>query len=163
LSIDAQEKSQEIFGRGLRTIREAQKITLRDLAGKSGVGTSTIGHLETGKFTARPKILEKLAAAIGMSIDEITQAGQNRVREDQASAEIAEILKEGPVGAAKKMTDEELVRAIEKHSALLNEPDLRYLRAGYAQIIKALSEELSKRPMHNSAGGEMKYGLSNEC
>ena len=51
----------------LRSYRKKAKFTLKDLAAKAGVGTSTIGHVETGHLIPSDDFWEKVSAVLGVS------------------------------------------------------------------------------------------------
>ena len=55
----------------LRIARKARKMTLDELAAASGVGASTIGNIETGRAKPSEEMLQRLAKALRMQIDEI--------------------------------------------------------------------------------------------
>ncbi len=54
---------------GLRRIRAEQQLTLRELAGKSGVAKETISEIERGMRTPHTLTLAKLASALGVDLD----------------------------------------------------------------------------------------------
>lgn len=55
----------------LAELREKQALTLRQLAGMSGVDANTINALELGRRKARPSTARKLASALGVSVEEL--------------------------------------------------------------------------------------------
>lgn len=58
------------IGAFLKSLREKNDLTLKELADKSGVGPSTISDIETGTSTnPRMDTLKKLANALGVSVD----------------------------------------------------------------------------------------------
>ena len=56
----------------LRELRERAALSQEDLAGKSGVSRATIARLEAGERPARPSTRRKLAEALGVLPDELT-------------------------------------------------------------------------------------------
>jgi transcriptional regulator with XRE-family HTH domain len=135
-----QEKSKEILRTGLRLIRRAQNLTLRQLATRSGVGASTIGHFETGHIDVSSEILQKLAEALRVSIDDIRHHAYASVAEEVSAA-----IDAGPEGAARRMEAAELVRALEKYFELFADPEMRHLRRAHIEMIAALAAELARR------------------
>jgi len=51
-------------GRTLREMREARKMTARDLAGRAGISAAMVSRIEAGRVSASLKVLEQLAAAL---------------------------------------------------------------------------------------------------
>jgi len=54
----------------LAELRESQALTLRDLAGRSGVDANTINQVELGHRRPRPSTLRKLAKALDVDVRE---------------------------------------------------------------------------------------------
>ncbi len=70
---------------GLRYERHVAGLSQEQLAEKSGVGRDTIQKLETGQRPARPATIKRLADALGVRTEELTQnkEGRNRMSEEQ--------------------------------------------------------------------------------
>lgn len=63
------------FGEYLRKLREAQKLSLREMAAKTGVSVSYITQIENGKRKAPgPEVLKKLAPAYNVPVRELLKA-----------------------------------------------------------------------------------------
>lgn len=60
-----------ITGKTIRELREKQKITQRELAGRINVSDKTVSKWETGKGLPDIAIIEDLAKALGTSIAEL--------------------------------------------------------------------------------------------
>jgi len=58
----------------LRELRERAALSQEDLAVKSGVSRATIARLEAGIRPARPSTRRKLAGALGVKPDELTNS-----------------------------------------------------------------------------------------
>jgi transcriptional regulator with XRE-family HTH domain len=58
----------------LRELRELAILTQAELAQKIGVSTTSISHWETGSKRPRPTHIRKLAAALGVTAQEILAA-----------------------------------------------------------------------------------------
>lgn len=56
----------EIEGEKLRGARNRKALTLKELAEQSGVNSSTIWQLESGRRDARPSTIRKLVAVLGI-------------------------------------------------------------------------------------------------
>ena len=65
----------EIVGRNIRAVREAQLLSQRELAERSGVAKVTIATMELGR-SARPRrrTVEKIANALGVPVEELMSA-----------------------------------------------------------------------------------------
>jgi transcriptional regulator with XRE-family HTH domain len=57
----------------LREIRQRRALAIKDLAARSGVTVSTISRIETGKQRARHVTIRKLAAALGVEPEALTE------------------------------------------------------------------------------------------
>ena len=55
----------------IRVWREHRGLTLRELAGKSGVGRGYISEIETGKKPGSVDALQKIAAALALALDDV--------------------------------------------------------------------------------------------
>ncbi|MDD5349483.1 MAG: helix-turn-helix transcriptional regulator [Chthoniobacteraceae bacterium] len=55
----------------LRFYRKKAGFTLDSLAKKSGIGRSTIGHVETGHLAPSDDFLEKISKTLGVSIENL--------------------------------------------------------------------------------------------
>jgi transcriptional regulator with XRE-family HTH domain len=58
-----------MIGDNLRAIRQAKGVSIRALAEIVGVSKSTIVNIETGKFSPRYDIVERIAEALGAEIE----------------------------------------------------------------------------------------------
>jgi len=52
----------------LRHWREKRDLSLRQLAGRAGVGFMTISRIENGRMSPTVALLEKLASALGIEV-----------------------------------------------------------------------------------------------
>lgn len=70
------------IGDFLRSLREKNNLTLKDLSDKSGVGQSTISDIETGNSKSpRMNTLSKLAKALGVSINDFFDSDETIIEE----------------------------------------------------------------------------------
>ncbi|KIN81224.1 hypothetical protein SD74_11330 [Clostridium botulinum] len=61
-----------MLGDSIKELREKNKLTLKELADKSGVGQSTINDIEKGKAqNPKAETLSKLANVFNISVDEL--------------------------------------------------------------------------------------------
>ncbi len=66
-------------GEFLRSLRDKNNLTLKELADKSGVGPSTISDIETGtSMNPRMGTLKKLADALDVSVNDFFNDGENK-------------------------------------------------------------------------------------
>lgn len=72
-----------VTGKAIRELREKQKITQKELAGKINVSDKTVSKWETGKGLPDIAIIEDLAKALGTSITELL-TGDLKENENQA-------------------------------------------------------------------------------
>lgn len=57
----------------LKKLREKSALSLTDLAEKSGVNRITIHRIETGKQKPMPRTIRKLAAALKVNVEDLTE------------------------------------------------------------------------------------------
>jgi transcriptional regulator with XRE-family HTH domain len=63
------------FGEYLRKLREAQKLSLREMAAKTGVSVSYITQIENGRRKAPgPEVLKRLAPAYNVPVRDLLKA-----------------------------------------------------------------------------------------
>ena len=63
-----------LVGAKLRAARQAQGLTLEDLAGSAGMSVSTLSRLESGKRQASLELLLPLTRRLGLRIDDLLSA-----------------------------------------------------------------------------------------
>ena len=61
----------EVDGVRLRRLRRERALSLRELGASSGVVFDTISKLETGKRSAQPRTIRRLAEALGVEPREL--------------------------------------------------------------------------------------------
>ncbi|HIG0357139.1 helix-turn-helix domain-containing protein [Clostridium sporogenes] len=118
-----------ILGDSIKELREKNKLTLKELADKSGVGQSTINDIEKGKAqNPKAETLSKLANVFNISVDELLfkkwDEKSNQLKEETELFETGEfttpqaamqfILKQPAIMGfggfdTNKMTDEEII------------------------------------------------------
>ena len=69
---DAAER--EALGAALRVLRQTAKLTQLQMADRSGIPQASLSRLESGKRDPRLSTLQKYAAGLGMSMEEMLQA-----------------------------------------------------------------------------------------
>jgi transcriptional regulator with XRE-family HTH domain len=57
----------------LREARTGQVLTIRDIAAKAGVSTKTVVDLEAGRAVPKFRTIRKLASALGVNPEDITE------------------------------------------------------------------------------------------
>ncbi len=62
-------------GERLRELRQEQALSLRELAGLTGVAFDTINKLELGRREAQPRTIRKLAQTLGVKPKELMKKG----------------------------------------------------------------------------------------
>ncbi len=60
-----------LLGERIKELRKEHKMTIEDLAKKSGVSTPTICNIENGKRQPRLPVLQKLSVALNCSFEEL--------------------------------------------------------------------------------------------
>lgn len=60
----------------LRTLRHLQGLTQAQLAARSGLSDTAISYYETGRRAPTVKTAQKLAVALGCTLDDLTQSPQ---------------------------------------------------------------------------------------
>ena len=119
---------------------------LADAARETGIDKGYLSRLRHGKKTniSRDKA-SLLAAFYGVDVDWLLEGiGQPALPNTVAPSRVQEVPDSAAI-AAQNMTTEELVRGIEKHTALLNDRDLQFLRSANSKIIETFARELSGR------------------
>lgn len=58
-----------LIGEKIKELRKEKKMTLKDLADKSGLSTVSLTHYETGKITPNLLSIKKLSEALGCDFD----------------------------------------------------------------------------------------------
>ena len=61
----------------LRRLRRLRAMSQEELAEESGVGRATISRIERGETGAHGRTLRKLAAALGVGVEELVGAAGN--------------------------------------------------------------------------------------
>lgn len=56
----------------LREVRKEKKLTQQELADKAGLHLTYVGHLELGKYHPTVFVMWKIAKALGVSMNELT-------------------------------------------------------------------------------------------
>lgn len=64
------------IGQRLQESRKAKGMTQQDVADKSGVTRTTVSKIEAGRFNAGVDIVDKLARAMGASLDIVPAGGE---------------------------------------------------------------------------------------
>lgn len=57
----------------LKEVRRDKKLTQQELADKAGLHLTYVGHLELGKYHPTVYVMWKVAQALGVSMNELTQ------------------------------------------------------------------------------------------
>ena len=81
------------FGERLRALREATGLSQQQVADKLGMSQTSYAWWERNPVALRPEQLQKLAAALNVTVEELMGTAQNKKRG-------------GPVGKARRMFEE---------------------------------------------------------
>lgn len=65
------EEHRRAAGQRLAKIRDAAGLSQEELAGKAGLAVKTISRLETGRHDGRRSTIKRVAAALGVDVDDI--------------------------------------------------------------------------------------------
>jgi len=147
--------------RALKKIREERGYTLQALATLSGLGKSTINNYEKGTTDMSPESLKILADCLKTSPGDLSKVEepytrarirlpdepplQQRLIDSGVSPEMAQIFAEGPSGAARRMTEEELQEAVEEWWTMYKERKERWRRLPVLENLQCFILELTKR------------------
>lgn len=63
------------IGQRLQEVRKDKGMTQQDVSAKSGVTRTTVSKIEAGKFNAGVDIVDRLARAMGASLDIVPAEG----------------------------------------------------------------------------------------
>jgi transcriptional regulator with XRE-family HTH domain len=78
--MDNAEQTAENLARNLVSLRQVRRMTQQSLAKAAGVPRSTISNLESGRGNPSLAVLLKVAAALGVALDELLSAPRTKVR-----------------------------------------------------------------------------------
>lgn len=88
--------SNEIIGAYIRKLREAKEWSQAELGQRAGLSLQRISSLENGAIPKKKSLLEKVAAALGVSLDTLTtgtvEAEQERGARGLSAAEVRELI-----------------------------------------------------------------------
>lgn len=128
------------IGEFLRSLREKNELTLKELSEKSGVGPSTISDIETGTSTnPRMATLKKLANTLGVPVNDFfdndgtyESVETNKNNENELTTkEKLDIEKE-----AQKMIDNiDKLDTVEFCGTPADEDDKEYLKLAYEKFL----------------------------
>lgn len=68
-------RGRQILADNLKELRDLHEMTQEDLAGAAQIDRSSISMIERRKFAASVDMIEKIAAAFQVGIDEMLQPG----------------------------------------------------------------------------------------
>lgn len=63
-----------ILGRALRTLREQNELTQKNVAERAGTSDAYVSHAETGRLDVRWHTLQRLLHAIGADLHQLVDA-----------------------------------------------------------------------------------------
>ncbi len=131
-----QEQNQTIDAFISRTdeIAKSLDIPKRDIGPALGISTATYFALKAGKRPISTRTWRK-----------VERAEASLALKQSPDDQISERLKEGPAGAALLMDDDDLLDAIRNMVSHAAEESHSLKRAGYLEIVIALSRELHRR------------------
>lgn len=102
------------IGPRLRTLRQAQRLTLAQLARTSGVALATISRIETGKMTGTLESHLQLARALGLTLPElyagVEEQGERRRVAVQTKASRTEVYAHAAGKATLRMLTQDVLR-----------------------------------------------------
>lgn len=80
------EQLKKKIGKAVKSLRLHYRITQTELSIHSGVGRSTIVHIEKCKYMPTVYIALKIAKAFGLSLDELINFEENLISDENDSA-----------------------------------------------------------------------------
>lgn len=107
-----------VVGENIKRIRKEKKLSQRQLADLSGISQSAISDIENPAVTKLPNIdtIQKLAAALRVSIDELTGAVVASKKEAES-----DLLRKSILDDYDRMTPAQRAKAREYMDLLLNQ------------------------------------------
>ena len=63
---------------GIRRIRLSQKLTLKELSDKTGIGIGSLSQYERGLISPTAGLLERIAAGLGVKVKDLFDAGEEK-------------------------------------------------------------------------------------
>lgn len=80
--------ARELLGKTLRRVREDRNLTQAALAEKADLSVKMIQKIEYGQTSPSPETMDKIAAALDVSVGELYGHGQTQISEDQLKSAI---------------------------------------------------------------------------
>ena len=74
---------QEIIGRVIRRERQDRHMTIKELGDKAGLSEIYVGEIERGQKYPSAKVLESLAQALDIDIDELLELFAEEIRQER--------------------------------------------------------------------------------
>jgi transcriptional regulator with XRE-family HTH domain len=74
---------QEILGRVIRQERQERHMTIKDLGDKAGLSEIYVGEIERGQKYPSAKVLESLATALELRMDELLECMAEEIRRER--------------------------------------------------------------------------------
>src|SRR5579862_3488976 len=87
----------EVLGRRLRALRQDQRETLSETAGRAGVSPQYLSEIERGRKEPSSEMIAALAGALGTTLIGLTEQVAEDLRREQGIAPSARFRAPGPV------------------------------------------------------------------
>ena len=110
---------QEIMGRVIRRERQERHLTIKELGEKAGLSEIYVGEIERGQKYPSSRVLESLAAALGLDIADLLEMVAEEIRFEREPEKLTVIgfTQPGKPGQPQRM-------AVRKMVNMLNEGDV---------------------------------------
>ena len=87
----------EVLGRRLRALRQDQRETLGQTAGRAGISPQYLSEIERGRKEPSSEMIAALAGALGVTLIGLTEQVADDLRREQGIAPSARLRGSGPV------------------------------------------------------------------
>lgn len=135
------QKNNQQLGTYLKQLRLMRKMSIRQLALKSGVSNAYISQIEIGKKPPpQPAVIEKLAHALGVTFEELIMRTGYVMTENEALLSLAQRLNEA-VADSKKVNLDDFQNAEFYLNGKLVDPTLMALSIEHLRRLTVLMNE----------------------
>ncbi|HLG77972.1 MAG TPA: helix-turn-helix transcriptional regulator [Ktedonobacteraceae bacterium] len=83
---------QELLGRVIRQERQERHLTIKELGDKAGLSEIYVGEIERGQKYPSARVLESLAEALGLHLDELLELIADEIRHEREPQQITSVI-----------------------------------------------------------------------
>ena len=83
---------QEIVGRVIRQERQSHQYTIKELGERAGLSEIYVGEIERGQKYPSAKVLESLAQALGLGVEELLELMAEEIRREREPQQVTSVI-----------------------------------------------------------------------